>query len=269
MTDGVRQSETVWNEDPDSEGTNQGAGGGGCSASFTAQPWQQAVPDWSTGRLRLQTRCGRRRRRRRPLSRGWPSMTPFPPFEEEAPAKSSTSRSNGGRSAAPASPRRSSPRCSRSPAAPTTSNTRRKRSIRTSAPQCCTTSPPAATATATASTRPAVARSIHSRRSTAATGALICNAATGYDGPTGVGTPNGIGAFKPSRRRRTGKPANRRRPAPNGGSGRQPARGNRRGGSSRASTERPGNDLRSGHARLHDPLQAIPDASAPHIRASR
>jgi hypothetical protein len=47
MADGVRQSETVWNEDPDPEGENQGAGGGGCSESFTAQPWQQAVPDWS------------------------------------------------------------------------------------------------------------------------------------------------------------------------------------------------------------------------------
>ena len=29
-------------------------------------------------------------------------------------------------------------------------------------------------------------------------GVLICNAAVGYDGPTGVGTPNGIGAFKAS-----------------------------------------------------------------------
>ena len=29
-------------------------------------------------------------------------------------------------------------------------------------------------------------------------GALICNATGGYDGPSGVGTPNGVGAFKPS-----------------------------------------------------------------------
>jgi hypothetical protein len=29
-------------------------------------------------------------------------------------------------------------------------------------------------------------------------GAWICNTTAGYDGPTGVGTPNGIGAFKPS-----------------------------------------------------------------------
>jgi hypothetical protein len=48
MVKGVRQSETAWNEDPDPEGENQGAGGGGCAGeSFTAQRWQQAVPDWS------------------------------------------------------------------------------------------------------------------------------------------------------------------------------------------------------------------------------
>ncbi len=47
MVDGVRQSETAWNEDPGPEDENHGAGGGGCSTSFTAPPWQQAVPDWS------------------------------------------------------------------------------------------------------------------------------------------------------------------------------------------------------------------------------
>jgi hypothetical protein len=30
-------------------------------------------------------------------------------------------------------------------------------------------------------------------------GALICNAAAGYDGPSGVGTPDGVGAFAPGR----------------------------------------------------------------------
>ncbi len=47
MDNGARANETVWNEDPDPEGQNQGAGGGGCSQLFTAPPWQQAVPDWS------------------------------------------------------------------------------------------------------------------------------------------------------------------------------------------------------------------------------
>jgi hypothetical protein len=52
---GVRRSETVWNEDPDPEGGNQGAGGGGCSILFGAQPWQEEVPDWS------QVGCGQHR----------------------------------------------------------------------------------------------------------------------------------------------------------------------------------------------------------------
>jgi hypothetical protein len=47
LAGGIRQSENVWNEDPNPEGLNEGAGGSGCSESFTAQPWQQAVPDWS------------------------------------------------------------------------------------------------------------------------------------------------------------------------------------------------------------------------------
>ncbi|HEY1457696.1 MAG TPA: S53 family peptidase [Solirubrobacteraceae bacterium] len=42
LSSGAWQSETVWNEDPDSEGKNRGASGGGCSRYFNAQPWQQA-----------------------------------------------------------------------------------------------------------------------------------------------------------------------------------------------------------------------------------
>src|ERR1700691_1904867 len=41
LEDGTRKSETVWNEDPDLEGTDAGAGGGGCSETFTAPSWQQ------------------------------------------------------------------------------------------------------------------------------------------------------------------------------------------------------------------------------------
>jgi hypothetical protein len=48
MSGGVRRGETVWNEDPDPEGGNQGAGGGGCSEEPDSAPsWQRAVPDWS------------------------------------------------------------------------------------------------------------------------------------------------------------------------------------------------------------------------------
>ena len=51
--------ETVWNGD--------GAGGGGCSAVFEAQPWQQKRLGLVLGRMRRQTRRRRRLRRRRPL----------------------------------------------------------------------------------------------------------------------------------------------------------------------------------------------------------
>jgi hypothetical protein len=41
--------ESVWNDGGESGGVKDGygAGGGGCSTQFTAQPWQQAVPDWA------------------------------------------------------------------------------------------------------------------------------------------------------------------------------------------------------------------------------
>jgi hypothetical protein len=45
---GARKSETVWNEDPDPEGGNEGAGGGGCSTQFEAPSWQREVPDWDS-----------------------------------------------------------------------------------------------------------------------------------------------------------------------------------------------------------------------------
>ena len=41
--------ESVWNDGGESEGAKDGhgAGGGGCSVQFTAPPWQQGVADWS------------------------------------------------------------------------------------------------------------------------------------------------------------------------------------------------------------------------------
>lgn len=58
---GGRQSEAVWNDNgvkdvfEDVLGQALGAGGGGCSARFTAQKWQQKVAGWSD------TGCGTRR----------------------------------------------------------------------------------------------------------------------------------------------------------------------------------------------------------------
>ncbi|HYB23157.1 MAG TPA: S53 family peptidase, partial [Solirubrobacteraceae bacterium] len=47
--DGEWAGETVWNDGGEREGVKEGVGatGGGCSAQFTAPAWQQAVADWS------------------------------------------------------------------------------------------------------------------------------------------------------------------------------------------------------------------------------
>jgi hypothetical protein len=46
LAGGSRESETVWNDDPDPDGGNLGVGGGGCSTSLAVPLWQQAVSDW-------------------------------------------------------------------------------------------------------------------------------------------------------------------------------------------------------------------------------
>lgn len=49
LTDaGAWASESAWNDGGESKGKldGYGAGGGGCSVQFTAQPWQQSVSDW-------------------------------------------------------------------------------------------------------------------------------------------------------------------------------------------------------------------------------
>lgn len=55
LAGGARASETVWNEDPDPAGGDEGATGGGCSTKFSAPSWQSSVPDWS------QVGCGSKR----------------------------------------------------------------------------------------------------------------------------------------------------------------------------------------------------------------
>jgi subtilase family serine protease len=58
---GARQSETVWNDNgvksinEEYSGRTLGASGGGCSGTFTAQPWQTHVGDWA------KTGCGTKR----------------------------------------------------------------------------------------------------------------------------------------------------------------------------------------------------------------
>ncbi len=48
LVGGAWTGETVWNDgSTEAEGENGGVGGSGCSTNFTAPPWQQAVSDWS------------------------------------------------------------------------------------------------------------------------------------------------------------------------------------------------------------------------------
>jgi hypothetical protein len=195
LNGGVRQSETVWNEDPSAEGENQGAGGGGCSESptATAQPWQQAVPDWS------QVGCGTKRA----VADVSADADPYtgvavydsvPTIQEETPGNVINAPLEwwpvGGTSVA---------------------------------------SPIIASMFALAGGAHGVAypaQTLYSHLGSSllhdvttggngdcddnyltcsgsltspldcGAGMWICNATTGYDGPTGVGTPNGIGAFK-------------------------------------------------------------------------
>jgi hypothetical protein len=44
---GAWKEETVWNDDPRGGEENYGAGGGGCSSQFEAQKWQRGVKDWA------------------------------------------------------------------------------------------------------------------------------------------------------------------------------------------------------------------------------
>jgi hypothetical protein len=55
---GTRSSETVWNHNGPGDDVGlkdkspEGAGGGGCSTLFTAEPWQQNVPGWAASGCR-------------------------------------------------------------------------------------------------------------------------------------------------------------------------------------------------------------------------
>jgi PKD repeat protein len=45
--DGTRKTETVWNEDPIGDAAADGATGGGCSQFVSAPAWQLSLPNWS------------------------------------------------------------------------------------------------------------------------------------------------------------------------------------------------------------------------------
>jgi len=203
LSGGVRQSETVWNEDPNPEGENYGAGGSGCSTHFAAPEWQSKVSDWTS------VGCGAGGESKRAVADVSADADPYtgvavydsvPYFHEEAGKVVNTPFGwvpIGGTSVA---------------------------------------SPIIASMFALAGGAHSVeypAKTLYSHLGSASLhditaggngkcddnyascsgsmnplsplfpfdcgqGVLICNSAPGYDGPTGVGTPDGIAAFQPS-----------------------------------------------------------------------
>ncbi len=187
LAGGGRENETVWNEDPDGKGENHGAGGGGCSEFFAAASWQSQVPHWSA------VGCGTSRAVADIAADADPytGVAVYDSTPDEAgavlhwvpiggtsvasPIVASMFALGGGAHgvAYPAQTLYSQ--------------------LGTSSLYDVTSGGNAEChdeyASCSASSNPLL---------DCGSGTLICNAASGYDGPTGVGAPNGLGAFEPS-----------------------------------------------------------------------
>jgi hypothetical protein len=196
---GKWQSETVWNDGGESAGFMDGYGatGGGCSELFTAQPWQQHVADWS------EVGCGTRRAVSDVAADGDP-LTGFalydtnPAPEESAqhwytyggtslasPIIASTFALAGG-SGGVAYPAETLygkakllPASLHDITASTTSGSNGRCSRPFDEETFLTACTPEQEAKASCS------------------GRLICIAHSGYDGPSGLGSPDGLEAFEP------------------------------------------------------------------------
>ena len=193
LNGGARESETVWNEDPDPEGRNSGAGGSGCSEQFTAPPWQQKVPDWKA------VGCGSKRAVADVSADGDPYTgvavyDSVPDLREEDGKIINTPLSwvpIGGTSVA-------SPIIASMFALAGGSHN-------VAYPAETLYSHPSLLYDVTAGGN-GQCDDIYSSGCSGSLsspfdcgqGDLICNASSGYDGPSGVGAPNGIAGFKPS-----------------------------------------------------------------------
>ena len=201
---GVWQSEAVWNDDLGSAEENYGAGGSGCSSRFEARAWQREVPDWS------ELGCGNRRAVADVSADGDPYTgvavyDSVPDFREEAGKLVNTPLQwwpIGGTSVA--SPIVASMFAlaggGRGVAYPAQTlyahlETDLLHPVTAGGNGECDN---VYTSGCTGSINPLSQRFAFD----CGEGVLICNSAAGcaghyYDGPAGVGTPNGIGAFRP------------------------------------------------------------------------
>jgi hypothetical protein len=185
---GIRVNESVWNEDPNPSGGDSGAGGGGCSTYFNAPAWQQAVPDWS------EVGCGSKRAVADVAADGDPytGVLVYDSTESEkdfiviggtsvaSPIVAATFALAGGAQGV------------EYPAQTLYSHlgTAGLHDIVEGGNGRCVD---LYSSGCSGSMSPSSARYPFDCGS----GVLICNAGPGYDGPTGVGTPNGVGAFQP------------------------------------------------------------------------
>jgi subtilase family protein len=195
--------ERVWNDGGESAGVKDGhgAGGGGCSVQFAAQPWQRSVADWS------QVGCGNGRA----VADVSADADPYTGLAvyDSSPECETRYKENGVEHAVHW--------CTiggTSLASPLVA------SVFALAGGAQGVEYPARTLYQNAAKTPATVHDVsegsngeclspfdEEAASTACTPAeeaatscsshLICLAATGYDGPTGVGTPDGIAAFQP------------------------------------------------------------------------
>ncbi len=189
--DGARNSETVWNEDPNPEGANDGAGGGGCSTQFSAPLWQREVPNWSS------VGCGTGTESKRAVADVAADADPYSGVLVYDSEESTTDYLQiGGTSVA--SPIVASVFALAGgahgvayPAQTLYSNL--------GSPSLFDVTEGGNGACDALYTSCSGSMSPLSPLSPldCGKGVLICDAAPGYDGPTGVGAPNGIAAFKP------------------------------------------------------------------------
>jgi hypothetical protein len=209
LSGGSWQDETVWNEDPDPYGEDSGAGGGGCSASFKAPAWQEAVSGWSA------VGCGEARAVADVAADADPytgvavyDSTPDPGMggnsgwamiggtSVASPIVAATFALAGGAGSV------------KYPAATLYSHvgsTALHDVVEGGNGEC---------------------KGLYSSCSGSLSSALdcgaaytICHAAAGYDGPTGVGTPDGIGAFQPNGNPEAPKEEGAKKGGSKGGSG--------------------------------------------------
>ncbi len=259
---GAWKSESVWNDGGENKGARDGygAGGGGCSFQFDAQPWQQSVADWS------RVGCGERRAVADVSAVADPytglavydsSEACETEYEEEesgkeveravhwctiggtslaSPLIASVFALAGGAQGVEYPARTLYENALASPGSlhdvTAGSNGECKLPFKAGTGQSgCTASEDAATSCSSQ---------------------LICEAGTGYDGPTGLGTPDGIAAFQPTQ---GGE-------APSGSDekgGAQPPAG---GGGTGASSAGTGT---SGAGSAPDPAAATTAATAPRL----